>query len=90
MRKGRSFNVEVFFNGKFRSWFPCFTIKELYETIARYEQVSKLSELKCSYLIFREGNMGSWELYSKGQRYYLACCLNTTGKEKPEFFKLAC
>ena len=86
MRESHCFNVEIFYKGEFRRWFPCSSINELYETIARLD-AKRLGDLELSYLVFREGARGSFELYKGGKRYYLASRINCTGKEKPEFMQ---
>lgn len=83
----KQFNVEIFCNGCFVQWFPANSMSEILIHISRYEGVSKLKDLKLSYLIFQPNPNGRWE--SLGSRYHMACRINSNGKEKPEFFKIA-
>lgn len=87
-RKGNKmpthFNVEIFNNGKFVQWFPATSVKEIFSIIAKYEGVSKLKDLKLSYLIFQADNRGRW--YFGNTHYNKVCTINAKGTEKPEFF----
>ena len=84
--KRTKFNVEIFSNGKFYQWFPAESMNEILKHIARYESVSKLDDLKLTYLIFQNNSKGRWE--SMGGHYHMVCRINSTGKEKPEFFRM--
>ena len=85
MLKRNSFNVEIFHDGKFYQWFPANSMSEILTHIARYEGVSKLKDLKLTYLIFQTNSNGRWE--SMGARYHRVCTINASGTEKPEFFR---
>ena len=84
--KRTKFNVEIFSNGKFYQWFPADSMSDIFRQIAKYEGVSKLHDLKLTYLVFQSNPKGHWE--SLGGRYHMACRINSSGKEKPEFFRL--
>lgn len=78
------FNVEIFNNGKFLQWFPASSIKEIFSIISAYEGVSKLKDLKLSYLVFQADKHGRWHFGNT--QYNRVCTINAKGTEKSEFF----
>ena len=80
-------DVEIFHNNKFLQWFPASSIKEVLQVIARYENIERMEDITLSYLVFQQTDKGRYK--GLAGRYTKICSIHATGKEKPEFFKLA-